>query len=177
LEHLHAIQDEMNFSNSFNAAFWAVVCVAFWGIAWLGEVTVPSVDHFIPRRHVQKDTPISWSSHGEVESVSIHIPWTKTTQHTGAALILTYEDDCSCPYHAIQQQQITNGSLPSKAHFFGFLTSTSWQPMVKHSVMDRCNEIWAKYSLQGPSGHSFHIGGTMHHLTHGTDVKIIQWLG
>ena len=49
--------------------------------------------------------------------------------------------------------------------------------MVKRSVTDRCNEIWIKHGLQGPTGHSFRIGGTTHHLTWGTDVKIVRRLG
>ncbi|KAF9519767.1 hypothetical protein BS47DRAFT_1379045 [Hydnum rufescens UP504] len=158
-------------------AFWAVICVAFWGIARLGEVMVPSVNRFILGRHVHKDTAVLWSTHGDAQSVSVHIPWTKTTQRTGATLILTHEDDCTCPFRAVQQQLLTNAALPSDAHFFGFLTSDGWQPMVKRSVITRCNEIWARYGLQGPSGHSFRIGGTTHHLTRGTDVKVVQQLG
>ncbi|KAF9503822.1 hypothetical protein BS47DRAFT_1445811, partial [Hydnum rufescens UP504] len=178
LEHLHVIRDKMDFSNSFDTAFWAVICVAFWGIARLGEVTVPSVNHFILGRHVHKDTAVLWSTHGNAQSVSIHIPWTKTTQRTGATLILTHKDDCTCPFHAVQQQLLTNAALPSDTHFFGFLTSDGWQPMVKRSVITRCNEIWARYSLQGPSGHSFRIGGTTHHLTRGTDLKLSNnWVG
>jgi hypothetical protein len=167
----------MDFSNSFNMTFWAVICVAFWGIAQLGEVMVPSADHFVLGHHVHKDTAVLWSTHGHAQSVSIHTPWTKTTQWMGATLILTYKDNCTCPYCAIQQQQLTNAALPSNAHFFGFLTNDGWQPMVKQSVTTGCNEIWTRFGLQGPSGHSFHIGSTTHHLTQGTDDKVVQQLG
>ncbi|KAF9512327.1 hypothetical protein BS47DRAFT_1257442, partial [Hydnum rufescens UP504] len=40
LAHLEAIYDVLDFLNSYDAACWAVVCTAFWGVAQLGEVTV-----------------------------------------------------------------------------------------------------------------------------------------
>jgi hypothetical protein len=49
--------------------------------------------------------------------------------------------------------------------------------MVKSAMMERCEGIWKAAQLSLPSGHSFRIGGTSHHLSRGTDVQIVQRLG
>ncbi|KAF9508976.1 hypothetical protein BS47DRAFT_1384564 [Hydnum rufescens UP504] len=177
LSHLYAIYEQMNFQDTYDAACWAVLCAAFWGLARLGKLTVPSRAGFIQGRHVARGTVINWEDVLGVQSVTLRLPWTKTACN-GANLILTREEDCSCPYRAIQQHFLTNSSLPDQAHFFAFRTAAGWEPMVKRDLMDRCQQIWSAAGIRDlPSGHSFRIGGTTHLLSRGTHPQVVQKLG
>ncbi|KAF9512876.1 hypothetical protein BS47DRAFT_1382695 [Hydnum rufescens UP504] len=132
---------------------------------------------FIQGRHVAWGTVINWEDVLGVQSVALQLPWTKTACN-GANLILTREEDCSCPYRAIQQHFLMNSGLPDQAHFFAFRTAAGWEPMVKRDLMDHCQQIWSAAGIWDlPSGHSFHIGGTTHLLSRGTDPQVVQKLG
>jgi hypothetical protein len=177
-EHLEAIYDAMDFMNSYDAACWAVACSAFWGLARLGEITVSSKKPIDPMRNVQRKALITWSDCAGVKSVTLRLPWTKTSQR-GADLILTFEEEnaWACPYRAIQQHLSTNQGLPDEAPFFAFRTARGWEPMVKRVLMDRFRSIWMRQGLLLPSGHSFCIGGTTYLLSRGTNPQVVQKLG
>ena len=176
IAHLDAVYDAMDFRNSYDAACWAVVCTAFWGLARLGEITVSSQKLVDPTRNVQRKTLLTWSDDFGVKSVTIRLPWTKTSQF-GANLILTYEEELSCPFRAIQQHLSTNHDLLDEAPLFAYRTAEGWEPMVKHVLMHRLHHIWAAKGLMLPSGHSFRIRGTTHLLSRGTNPQVVQKLG
>ena len=167
----------LSFTNTFDIAVWAIACVAFWGLPCLGEVTVPS-HIFDAVCHALHSTCITWNIDKGVRSVSFDIPWTKTTLVQGATLYLTEEPgNNACPYQALQMHLTANQAVPSSGHLFGFATiDGGWQPMVKLAMMERCEGIWKAAQLSIPSGHSFRIGGTSHHLSQGTDIQIVQKL-
>ncbi|KAF9512328.1 hypothetical protein BS47DRAFT_1383040 [Hydnum rufescens UP504] len=175
LAHLEAIYDVLDFLNSYDAACWAVVCTAFWGVARLGEVTVSSAKAIDPTRNVLWKALMNWRNDSGVQSVTIRLPWMKTS-HRGADLILTYEDEFSCPFRALQQHLSTNRDLPDEAPLFAFRTADGWEPVVKHILMRRLHEIWSARGLFLPSGHSFRIGGTTHLLSRGTSPQVVQKL-
>ncbi|KAF9509461.1 hypothetical protein BS47DRAFT_1365202 [Hydnum rufescens UP504] len=110
-------------------------------------------------------------------SVTLQLPWMKTACN-GANLVLTQEEDCTCPYWALQQHFLTNQGLPDQAHLFAFHTETGWEPLIKRHLVDRCRHIWSSAGFQDlPLGHSFCIGGTTHLLSRGTNPQVIQKLG
>lgn len=178
LEHLEVLYKELDFTNSFDIAVWAIACIAFWGLARLGELTVTALP-FDGTRHVSFSAAIEWKTQEGVHSASLPIPWTKTTQTQGATILLTRERmEKSCPVQALWMQIRANSALPPEAHLFGYTTlEGKWKPMLKHLMMERCQAIWQEAGIQGPSGHSFRIGGTLHLLSRGTDVQIVQRLG
>lgn len=183
--HLKALGENLDFESSFDIAVWAIACVAFWALGRLGELTVPSIAEWDVAKYPTVSTKMEWSSR-EMENVedvpyaSFHIPWTKTTQNRGATLHITSEaNELSCPYDALYGQMKANADhMPRDAHLFGFLTKDGgWEPMLKSSFMERCEDIWKKTKMTGPKGHSFRIGGTSHHLARGMDVQVLQKLG
>ncbi|RXW12879.1 hypothetical protein EST38_g12974 [Candolleomyces aberdarensis] len=54
LEHILALQKNLNPSDSFDAAVWAVACIVFWSCCRLGELTVSSEKSFSPRLNVDR---------------------------------------------------------------------------------------------------------------------------
>ncbi|KAF9515432.1 hypothetical protein BS47DRAFT_1361008 [Hydnum rufescens UP504] len=119
IAHLNAIYDIMDFQNSYDAACWAVVCTAFWGLARLGEITVTSLKPIDPTWNVQQKALLTWNEDFGIKSIMVWLPWTKTSQW-GANLILTYEEELSCPFRALQQHLSTNCDLLDEAPLFAF---------------------------------------------------------
>lgn len=137
IQHLNALHAAFDFTNNFDIACWAVICIAFWALPRLGEVTVPSIAGYDKSRHAPRSTAIKWEVHKSTRSVSLDIPWTKTTLSQGATLHITEEKhELSCPYRAFQNHLAANSNVPPEGHLFGFATAAGgWQPMVKRSVM------------------------------------------
>lgn len=112
LEHLYALHNHLDLTNSFDAAAYAVACCAFWGcrrcalashlnIAWshivfrLGELVVPSANAFDPTRHVSKaanlcfHTPPSGKAYATLpcpgrrqRKLWVHLPSSQTSTTT-----------------------------------------------------------------------------------------------
>jgi hypothetical protein len=177
IPHLYAIHCQMDFCNTYDIACWAIACSAFHSLARLGEVTVPTKSSFRKDRHVHRGTRLQREQHNGIKSMSLHIPWTKTAQMQGAELILTYEEGPTCPYQAIERHLEINCNVPPHGHFFGYKTTTGWEPPIKRKVMDRLLNIWRDAGLEVPTGHSFRISGTTFLLEQGTDIQIVQKLG
>ncbi|SJL12756.1 uncharacterized protein ARMOST_16187 [Armillaria ostoyae] len=75
LEHLFALCEGLQTSNSFNIAVWVVALCAFWECCHLGELTIPSHNAFDEELHVAKSVQISFYRHFRgAESVQFHIP-------------------------------------------------------------------------------------------------------
>jgi hypothetical protein len=175
IAHLDVIYDVMDFRNSYDAACWAVICTAFWGLVRLGEIIVTSLKLIDPTRNVQQKALLTWNEDFGVKSIMVWLPWTKTLQW-GTNLILTYEEGLSCPFQALQQHLSTNHDLPDKAPLFAFCMMEGWEPMVKWVLMHQLHSIWTAKGLLLPSGHSFRIGGTTHLLGRGTNPQVVQKL-
>ncbi|KDR79126.1 hypothetical protein GALMADRAFT_243004 [Galerina marginata CBS 339.88] len=76
IEHLYALGSGLDFTNAFDAAVWAIACIAFWCCCRLGEL-------------------LSFGEVNGTEYASCRIPWTKTTLREGAMLSITARDDPS----------------------------------------------------------------------------------
>ena len=51
IKHLHALPNGLDLTNSFDAAIWAIACIAFWCCCHLGELVIPSVNTFDSIKH------------------------------------------------------------------------------------------------------------------------------
>lgn len=102
VEHLHALRAGLDLADAFDAAVWAVACVAFWGCRRLGQLVVPSRNSFDQRRHVARGVEmVAREEVGGVRPASFKLPLTKTTRSQGATVSLTETDPrssavCTC---------------------------------------------------------------------------------
>ncbi|RXW17778.1 hypothetical protein EST38_g8068 [Candolleomyces aberdarensis] len=187
LEHILALQKNLNPSDSFDAAVWAVACIAFWSCCRLGELTVSSEKSFSPRLNVDRSSaavtfstslPTSSSSRSSPqESLSFHIPWTKVTKDAGADIHVVGHDRCS-PTRAMSNHLKVNASAPPSSHLFSYQTESGrWAPMVKSKFLDRCHSIWSSLGLLRVHGHSFRIGGATELLLGGMPPHVVASVG
>jgi hypothetical protein len=54
IKHLYALRNGLDLTNSFDAAVWAIACIAFWCCCRLGELVIPSVNTFDPLKHADR---------------------------------------------------------------------------------------------------------------------------
>jgi len=167
-----------------NVAIYATACVAFWGLCRLGELTCPATDTE-PSHRVRRDCRLSVPWHSfqlpTPQSLSLHLPWTKTTRNAGAALNITEWPDCIdvSPTRALFWHMRKAWMLPPAAPLFAFESpgGQGWTPMSKNLFLSRCRAIWREAGLGECSGHSFRIGGTTELLLRGMSRDSVMLQG
>ncbi|KAI0634365.1 hypothetical protein C8Q77DRAFT_1055347, partial [Trametes polyzona] len=181
LEHLHALFAGLRLDNTFDAAVFAVACVAFWGCRRLGELVIPSRRGFDPGKHVAAAVEVGVRTvPSKVKYAVFHIPWTKTTKTAGTDIVLTQNNDPSDPVTALLNHRMLNKEIPSGAPMFAFLTPATvegWAPMTRGWFLQRCNQVWMQAGLGILTGHCFRIGGATELLLMGTHPDIVATQG
>jgi hypothetical protein len=178
-DHLHVLRHSLDLSNPFHAAIWAVATVTFFGCRRLGETTVKSPSALNPLHHAMRNTPLSFRSLPDGStSASIRIPWTKTTKHEGATIIITSRSDVLCPIAALHNHLAVNRDAPSFISVFGFRTpSGAWSHMFRNTFLSFVTKTWLHLSLDHVSGHSFRIGGAVTLLLAGVPPEVVAATG
>jgi hypothetical protein len=178
IEHMHALRAGLNLSNAFDAAVWALACVAFWSCCRLGELLIPSVGTFNPAKHVSRSSHRTSRSTSAATSTTFRIPWTKTTGFEGASIVVTRINEPSDPYSNLLHHLHVNSSVPDNSPFFAFLTADGgWAPMTRDWFLKRCEDIWETAGMPRLTGHAFRIGGATELLLRGVDPMVVQMQG
>ena len=178
-DHLIALRQHLDLSLPFHAAVWAVATCTFFGCRRLGETTVKSNSSFDPLYNVTRSTAAAFRllNNGS-QSATIRIPWTKTTKHEGASIILTSRSDQLCPIAALRNHLVVNSNPPSTISFFGYRSETgSWTHMFRNTFLSFVFRIWQSISLDHVAGHSFRIGGTVFLLLAGVPPEVVAATG
>ena len=177
-EHLHVLRKAIDISTPLGAAMWATATTTFFGCRRLGETTVKTRSSFDPLRNITRSTQIQFrSTVNGYTSVSVRIPWTKTTKQEGASIILTSRDDELCPIAALRNHLTINGNCPPDMSLFAYQELNSWHHMFRDSFLSFVNKIWRTTSLDHVSGHSFRIGGAVALLLAGVSPEIVAATG
>ncbi|KAI0751137.1 hypothetical protein C8Q80DRAFT_1217985 [Daedaleopsis nitida] len=179
-EHMLALVKGLDMGNSFDIAVFALACAAFWGCRRLGELLIPTLHGFNPKRHVSREVKVGIRTLPNGTAYAIfHIPWTKTTGEEGANVILTEMPGLLDPVKAIQHHLNSNTAAPAGSPLFSFDTGSGrgWDPMVRDWFLSRCNDVWTKAGLENLTGHCFRIGGATELLLRGTHPDVVATLG
>ncbi|PPR03772.1 hypothetical protein CVT26_005787 [Gymnopilus dilepis] len=176
IQHLYALRRGLDLSSSFDAAVWALACIAFWSCC---ELLIPSRHVFDPSKHVARGCPMSFRSDaGGISSAVFHIPWSKTTRNLGADIVVTKINDPSDPFIALQHHLSTNKDVPAEAPLFSFVTAGGGHaPMTRDWFLQRCEDVWEAAGLPRMAGHAFRIGGATELLLRGTPPDIVAVQG
>jgi hypothetical protein len=145
LEHLRMLRRNLDVTNSFHAAVWAIVLVTFFGCRRLGETTVKTLSSFSPTFNVTRTTLVSFRQlpNGST-SACIRIPWTKTTKHEGAIIVVTSRDDDLCPVMALRNHLTINKEIPSPMSLFAYQNADgSFSHMLRAHLLDFVTGIYS----------------------------------
>ncbi|KIP08778.1 hypothetical protein PHLGIDRAFT_68737, partial [Phlebiopsis gigantea 11061_1 CR5-6] len=181
LEHLCALRDRLDMRNTFDAAVFAMACVAFWCCRRLGELVIPSKTLFNLARHVVRGAKLGFKcTSGGGEYVNLHLPWTKKTGTKGFNIPITNWGGETASVPAVRQHFEVNSEVPNDALFFAFATRDDlcgWAPMTCDWFLGRCSKVWEAAGLESRTGHCFQIGGATKLLLLGVPPDIVQVLG
>ncbi|PPQ76559.1 hypothetical protein CVT24_010967, partial [Panaeolus cyanescens] len=186
LAHLGVLCNSLDVLSPKGAAVWACATTTFFGCRRLGETTV-SLTSFNARLHVARGGNISFrraEGSDVVDSITIHLPWTKTTKEEGGKVIITRRDDNLCPVFAFLNHLTTNdlpGTVidPKLFSLFAFRQDDGrFRDMYKEDFLSEVQQVWSKYpNLDHVSGHSFLIGGAVALLMAGVEPEVVAAAG
>ncbi|PPQ83861.1 hypothetical protein CVT24_006520, partial [Panaeolus cyanescens] len=120
-----------------------------------------------------------------VDSVCIHLPWTKTTKDQGGKIILTRRGDNLCPVFAILNHfslnhfsNISKDSLHDYSLFAYMQDDGHIRNMYKIEFLNFVQGVWKSHpDLSHVSGHSFRIGGAVALLMAGVEPEVVAAAG
>ncbi|KIL55884.1 hypothetical protein M378DRAFT_58378, partial [Amanita muscaria Koide BX008] len=177
-DQLISLRSKIDITDKLSAAFWALALTAFWGCRRLGELTIPSPGKFDKTYHVHKAAAsFSLGNAGRPPSITIDIPWTKTTKGKGAKVVLTARDDNLCPVGAFLNHFLVNNKVPADSPLFSFIDDSGvCHPPVKAKLLAFCSSNFSPN--QGKLfGHSFRIGGSVELLLAGVPPEVVASIG
>lgn len=181
-DHLAAIFPLLDFTTSFDVAFWAATTCAHRACLRSGEFTTPSQPKFDPKRHpTAKDLKSVWSA-GVFRGFLLHLPFDKVEKERGADVAITaIPGHNACPVMALSGHLVYNQPTADE-HIFTFTSSrgrSAGQRMslTKHLWLERLNELLKQAGLPPLDGHSIRIGGATQLLMNGVDPLTVKVLG
>ncbi|KAE8180973.1 hypothetical protein CF328_g8986 [Tilletia controversa] len=179
INHLCIIRSYLALEKPADAAIWACLLVAFWGLARLGELVLKS-GSFDARRNptgsglrwesVAKDAPM-------ILAGVITLPWTKT-QPNGEKLVLAPQTDSPCPVRALRKHLVVN-QPPQDGHLFGYRGRNRFTPLTRSKFISRINGILREAGLSRVNlkGHSLRVGGCTEFLLRGVAIDTVRLHG
>lgn len=179
LEMLRFLHSVLNLNDPLDAAIFAAAVVAFWGQCRLGELLGTSRQHHRPSSFPSRsDLNDPFSAQGSRE---LHLPRTKTRQHTGDKAILLRQSAPVDPIDALANHFRVNHAVPSNHHLFAFSMHSRQGPVIrcltKEVFINRCNDVWVRAGFPRITGHCFRIGGTTELLLKGLAPDLVRSMG
>ena len=153
IDHLRLLRNHLNFFDPFDAAVFALTCIAFWSQARLSELLFDR--DFDPLMHASKANCEFHQSTSGRKYGRIWAPRMKT-RPLGDWLMFM-DSSCSCStLTALQFHLLSSSTTPPLAPLFAFKTTDgSYVPMHRHWFMSHCNDIWTANNHSSLTGHSF----------------------
>ncbi|KAE8192765.1 hypothetical protein CF335_g5757 [Tilletia laevis] len=169
---LASLKPHFNLHDPFDAAVWALMLSAFWGLARLGELTTKSLAAFTPRTHPTRAHAIPHIINNALH-FNLHLPWTKTSA-PGGNLIISTQLEPICPVSALQHHFRLNPGAPT-SHIFSHGPNSA--PMTRSILTQRIQQAAIAANQPTLPGHSFRIGGCTEFLLRGTSLDAVRIAG
>ncbi|KAL9931153.1 hypothetical protein V8E36_001217 [Tilletia maclaganii] len=152
---LARLKPAFNLADPFDAAVWALLLTEFWGLARLGELTVPSIPEFDPRYHPQRRA-LLFDGAPPHTTAQITLPWAKPDSD-GQTIPVSPQYEPLNPISALRADLRLNPA-PHTAHVFAH--GPAFTPMTRSAFTQRVHT--AAITTQQPHlpDHSLRIGGT-----------------
>ena len=160
---LYKLEQNLIFSSSLDATFWAAYLVAFFSFFRKSNLLPPTTTSFDPQRHL-RNCDIKFYPWG----IILVVRWSKTIQYKNRTLLVPFpriNHSSLCPWSAVQHAFKLAQVYQSKKHAFApafvykeggtlkVLTHSKFTSKLKE-ILDKCGiDSW------NFSGHSFRRGG------------------
>jgi hypothetical protein len=176
---LNAVCSQLISDNSLDAAVWACITIAFWGIARMQELTVPTLgsSSFDSTRHPQI-TDVSKRIDPRLQRLVtvIHIPSTKSAPLAGEDILFAAQQGSCDPDAALLNHCRVNCPQPGE-HLFAYNARGKRRPLSQKVLLLRLQSACSSAGISDKHGHSFRIGGTLEYLLRGLSFELVKYLG
>ena len=176
---LSLFKSQLDPNNPLDAAFFACLTVCFWGVARVGEFTVPNINAFDPAKHITRAGMSCVTDRNGLEVTKFHLPWTKMSKASGLgeSVQCARQSGPSDPIAALENHFRVNTVAPNEHLFTWTHPSGKRRPLSKKEVTTRINKLTDQFNLPNLKGHSLRIGGTLEYLLRGIPFDVIQSQG
>ena len=179
LTYLRALRDHLHLADPLDAAMWAVLTVAFFSLARLGELLLNRLDGFQPGNHVTPQNLTRDSDRDGRPVWVLRIPRTKTAP-AGEDLCFAPQEEPLDPVAALRNHLAVNNPHESGPLFTYRKPSaplSQARPLTKRVFCSRLAQVAAAAHLEPLKGHSLRIGGTLEFLLRGVPFEVIKTMG
>lgn len=170
---MHIIYGSLSENNPDHIMFWAACTLAYFGFLRAAEFTVPSVEVFDRKLHLQP-SDLAFDSHSNPTCLRVHLKTSKTDPfgkgcyiHIGRGL------GTLCAVQAMAKYLHSRGGDPGPLFIF-----STGQTLSRHRLSTRLQAILSGAQLPGKfNTHSFRIGAATVAARNGVPDHLIKALG
>ena len=176
LEKIAAIKALLDLGKPLDLAVFACLTTTFWGMARLGEFTLPDKTHFNATTHIARGA-VGQVTNREGNTIWVfRVPRTKM-EVTGEDIYwATQLSSIADPLQALQDHLCINNP-PANGHLFAYRHSTSHHPLRKKKFLSQINNLLLKEKQETIQGHSIRINLMLKYLLRGMSFETLKVKG
>jgi hypothetical protein len=175
LQFLAGVKADLDLGTPFDAAFYACLTVAFYSIARLGELTVPSLQAFDCEAHPKRSDMSTRSDQNGIVMHVLRLPVTKAARE-GEDIYWSAQPEPSDPQAAMANHFHLNDPALD-CHVFAWRHPRGSRPLTRAAFLSHLKELVTARNEQALHGHSIHIGGTLELLLRGVPFDVVKTIG
>lgn len=174
--HIDAILAALDGDVHLDVAVAACLCITFFAVARLGEVTVPSLTAFDPTLHPKRSNLRTDEDRHGFKATVCHLPSTKASRFQGEDIYWSSQAGPWDPEARLRRHLELNPA-PANAHLFAYRHSDKWRPLTRPAFVSRIREAAKTAQLPTLQEHGIRIGGTLEHLLRGLPFDVVKAIG
>lgn len=175
-DHIEAILAALDPNSHLDAAVAACLCITFFAVARVGEVTVPSLTAFSAKLHPKRsDIRADEDRHGFKVTVC-HLPCTKASRVQGEDIYWSCQQGLWDPAARLHHHLQLNPA-PQDAHLFAYKHGEKWRALTRTAFTNRIREAAKTVHRPTLQEHGIRIGGTLEHLLRGVPFDVVKAIG
>jgi hypothetical protein len=162
LKHLVHLAVSLASGGPKEEAIFNLTLVAFWGMAWLGELISPTPKGELDPRTSEFVSNVSWEGSGSERICILTLCNTKTCKPGEIQIIkLCPLTNLLFPVEAVKQRVSVCNKFDLPTLFSHVDSDGEAVHLTKDSVIRTLNNVWEQGGLKNLAGHSFRIGGAL----------------
>ncbi|CDO73030.1 hypothetical protein BN946_scf185007.g84 [Trametes cinnabarina] len=177
LQEIASMASSFTLADPLDAAVWACLCIGFFSLARLGELTVTTQKSFRADLHPSRAS-VRQEAHRDGSEVQvIHLPRTKSAV-AGEDISFARQDGVVDPWAALDNHFAVNQLAPS-VHLFAYRkpSNNAIIPLTRRAFLARVKVAALGIGLPNVYGHSLRIGGTLEYLLRGLSFETVKAIG
>ncbi|KAF5373365.1 hypothetical protein D9757_009741 [Collybiopsis confluens] len=177
VDYITQILTDLDRTNPFDVACGACLTTAFYCVARLGELTVPTLKDFSPNKHVTTQSIREDTDRNGLRTTVIHVPCTKASQTQGEDIYFSKQLGTTDPDEWLKLQLTTNKPATTEHLFAYSQRGSTRKPLTKHAFIQRIHKAAKNKGLPALQGHGIRIGATLEYLLRGVPFDVVRAMG